>query len=169
MQHNDGRQRVAIALHTFYDSNSVFHPERIPKHYLGEIRERYYGPDIGLCELSPGNKFSNITYFNANPPKRLVDKAYASAYIDRTCWFEVDGYTGGKIDLLYEGPRVHKKDLPDELLNMHSLSLQRDYMFYDCGIDEQEIKSGICGAPITHEPSTDSELDGVVLGFFFPQ
>ena len=167
LQHNDGRQRVTVALHAFYDSHSVFHPNRLPRQYLGEIRERYYGPDIGLCELSPGNQFSNVTYFNANPPKRLVDTAYASEYIDRTSWFEVDGYTGGKITLLYEGPRVRKRDLPEEIINMHSLSIQRDYMFQYCGIDEVEMKSGICGAPIVHEPSADSELDGVVLGFFF--
>jgi len=137
LKHNDGRQRVTVALHAFYDSHSVFHPNRLPPQYLGEIRERYYGPGIGLFELSPGNQFSNATYFNANPPKRLVDTAYASENIS---WFEVDGYTGGKISLLYEGPRVRKRDLPEEIINMHSLSIQRDCMFYYCGIDKVEIK-----------------------------
>jgi hypothetical protein len=164
LQHGDGRQRVTVALHAFYDSASVFHPSRLPRHYLGEIRERYYSPDIGLCELYSGTRFSNVS---ANPPKRLVDTAYASEHINRTSWFEVDGYTCGKISLLYEGPRVRKRDLPEETINMHSLAIQRDYMFYYCGIDEVDIKRGICGAPIVHQPSADTDLDGVVLGFFF--
>jgi len=84
---------MTVRIHGFYGSDSVFHSNRVPQRDLGVFRERYYDPDIGLCELSPGNQF------NANPPKHLIDTAYASKYIGRTSWFEVDGYTARQLYL----------------------------------------------------------------------
>ena len=72
-----------------------------------------------------------------------------------------------EISLLYEGPRVQRRDLPEEIINTHSLSLQRDYIFQYFRINEVRSKGEICGAPIVHEPLDNPDLDGVVLGFFF--
>ena len=74
-----------------------------------------------------------------------------------------------KISLLYEGSRVRRRYLPEEIANIHTLSVQRDYLFHYCGIDEVEIKAGICGAPIVHEPSRDLNILTESFLAFFPQ
>jgi len=158
---------MTVAMQSLYDAPVVFHANCLPTQYLGIIDKQYYMADIGLCKLAPGTEFSNPTYFDANPPKRLVDTAYVTANFDHTTWFEVDGFTCGKVSLLDEGPRVPFGDLPVEFSDMDPVSINREYAFLFFGTDEPTVRAGICGGPVVHEPSDDPDLDGVAIGFFF--
>lgn len=167
VQHADGRKRLTVANHSFYDTNSVYHPDRLPNFYLGEIRERYFQADIGLCEFARDVNYSNSTYFTANPPKKLVTTSYAATHCNQASWFEAEGITTGQVQMLYMGPRVTRRNIPEELRGAHRLSLTPQYLLKYFGKNDTETRAGICGAPVVHEPNEDPVLDGIVIGFFF--
>ena len=84
VQNADGRKRLTLTNHSFYDTKSVYHPDRLPSYHLGETRERYFQADIGLCEFACDVNYSNSTYFAANLPKKLVTTSYAATYCSQT-------------------------------------------------------------------------------------
>ena len=63
------------------------------------------------------------------------------------------------------GPRITRRDIPEELRRSHRLSVIPLYLLKYFGKNNTEARAGICGAPVVHEPNDDPALDGIVVGF----
>lgn len=164
VMHRDGRRRLTLANHGFWDTNDVFHPDTFASFELGKVVERYYFNDIALCDVLPSTKFSNKSYFEANIPKKMIDAYTLERSVTAECWFEVDGMTTGRVFLLYSGPGSRLPRLQGELSETHVFEHQLTFDYFG---PAKVARDGVCGAPIIHQPTSDPDLDGAIVGFFF--
>jgi len=125
--------------------------------------ERYDKTDIALCAMEETVTFSKATYFTANPPSLLIDSKTMEANLATCSWFEVEGMTTGKAQLLYSGPGSKYKGVPDELKDSYVLD---HYMSFDWYGPANVVRGGICGATVVHQPCPGSILDGATIGFY---
>lgn len=54
----------------FSEANAIYHPKNT-QHCIGKVHERMKAYDVGLIKLGPSVEFTNKSYFQAQPPKRL--------------------------------------------------------------------------------------------------
>ena len=90
--------RVSVANHGFLAGDEVFHPAA-DGDKIGDIVDRYTELDIAMVQPTPAHfsHFSNQTYFQAEPPKRLAN----TANLVVGTWFEVDGMSTGMLSFQY--------------------------------------------------------------------
>jgi hypothetical protein len=119
--------------------------------------------DVGLCELPNTLEYSNKQYFTANPPKCLVSTAFVDEKLRRGSWFEAEGFTVGRVHLLYSGPAVGYEGPP----YIENPYLLQNYEFSYFGPEVGVAAEGLCGAPVVNQQEEDDELNGVVLGFIW--
>jgi hypothetical protein len=164
VEYQDGRKRVTLANHGFYDGTDVYHPDSLPSFYFGSIIERYMFNDVACCDLNPNTTFSNKTYFAAQTPTKLVDAYSMERSIDSEAWFEVEGMSTGRVFLLYSGPGSKLRNLSNELTDSHVIDHQ---IAFDWFGPNNVVRGGICGAPIVYENAPGHDMDGAVVGFYF--
>jgi len=167
VQHNDGRRRITLANHGFYDTDAVYHPDLLASFRLGTIFERFYQADIALCQFENSISFTNRSYFDANPPRTLVTSQHLESIVDMWSWFELDGMTTGRVSMLYSGPGARFLDIPEELRETTTFDYHLEYNFDFFGPGSKAVKAGVCGSPIVHQHEAGSERDGIVAGFYF--
>ena len=110
---------------------------------------------------------SQVSYFDANPPCALVTSEQLESIVDVQSWFELHGMITGTIFLLDSAPGVRVSDFPKELHETTVFEYQREYIFNTCTLGFSEMKAGVYGSPIVHQPEPKSERDGIVPGFYF--
>ena len=71
LRNTSGLKRVTVTCDGFPESNAVYHPTN-PQHCIGEVHERMQAYDLGLVDLAPSAEFTNKSYFQAQPPKQLL-------------------------------------------------------------------------------------------------
>ena len=161
-------ERLTLAFHGFLDTDDVHHPDPLTQWKIGTIDITFPWLDISLCRLSEDLKYSNKTYFTANPPKRLVSSKFMDEHIGMGSWFEAEGFTCGRVHLYYRGPAVGFAYMPSYVRDAHRFTgrpyARQTEMEY-LGPEVGEMQEGLCGAPVVHEASRDEEVDGVVPGF----
>lgn len=69
---NGPQVRLTCALQGWLNSNDVYHPDASSGGLIGTIRERYDAQDVALVDLNPSIQYTNKTYFDATPPRRLL-------------------------------------------------------------------------------------------------
>lgn len=95
-----GLERVTVACHGFSEVNAVYH--LINSEYcIGEVHKRIQAYDWELVKLAPSATFINKSYFQSQPPKRLL-KYHELQY---SKWCEEDGMSTEIIFLMLNGIR----------------------------------------------------------------
>lgn len=147
-------RHVSVANHGFFAASEVFHPANNGDK-IGNIVDRYLELDLAMVQLSPDNsgRFSNETYFQAEPPKRLEKRSD----LVLGSWFEVDGMSTGLISFQLAAKTFQKPKRPPGHPEITVLQWRRDIVF---GASSPELMDGLCGAPLV-EVNT-----GNVAGFF---
>jgi hypothetical protein len=156
-----GMKRLTLAEHGFDDTDEVYHPDLLPQLHLGTIETRFPLINAALCRLDANVNYSNQIYFSACPPKRIVSTLHIDEHMSTASWFEAEGMTTGHVSLLYSGPAVGYPDLPAYVGEARIL---KEYVFDYFGPNPSGAKSGLCGAPVVHEPSLNDNLDGILIG-----
>ncbi len=95
LRNTSGSERVAVACHRFSKAKVVYHPT-ISQHCIGEVHERMQAYDLGLVKLEPSAEFTNKFYFQAQPPKLLLQ--YHE--LQNGKWYAADGMSTGIIYLM---------------------------------------------------------------------
>ena len=151
---NHGQERLTVSNHGFLCGKEVFHPSNTGRH-IGEIDERWEALDIALVKLNPKVHFSNITYFEANGPTRLL----RSQEIPLGAFFCVDGMSTGAVFMQAHGVTL---DFPPRPTGMTGIRFIQMNIFRGFGAMGAVPRDSICGAPIVEEG-----LDrGGIAGFF---
>jgi hypothetical protein len=109
----------------------------------------------GIAQPTPAY-FSNQTYFQAEPPKRLVD---TSNLVVGT-WFEVDGMSTGMLSFQYLINSWECPVQPPGHPQIPVLKWKRDITFRIFGASSPQLMDGLCGAPFVEVET------GNVAGFF---
>jgi hypothetical protein len=156
-----GVQRLTLADHGFLNTE-VYHPDTFESYQLGRIDFRFPLIDVALCQLTPPIKYANHTYFEANPPQRLVTTEFIDQNVKTISWFEAEGMFCGLVSLLYGGPAIGYPNLPPYT---EEANLLQDYTLTYFGPDAVGVRPGLCGAPVVHEKLDDNKCDGAVIGF----
>ena len=147
---------LTLANHGFPDSSEVYHPSPTGRR-IGQITERFPAWDWALAELDPSISFSNDRYFAAPKPSRLI-RVNELKVGD---WFEVDGYSTGRLDLCARGISLLKPSMPDGIptvpIPCERWTVELAYSLF--GAIGASIKEGICGAPVVDD-------EGRVAGMF---
>ena len=150
--------RVTVANHGFRAGNEeVFHPSA-DGDKIGDIVDRYPELDIAMVQLTPANfsRFSNQTYFQAEPPKRLIEAPNPSW----GTWFEVDGMSTGMLSFLHLRVSIERPVRPPGHPEIPILKWKRDVAYRIFGASSPELMDGLCGAPFVEAET------GNVAGFF---
>jgi hypothetical protein len=149
--------RISVANHGFLAGDEVFHPTA-DGDKIGDIVNRYPELDIAMIQLTPAHfsHFSNQTYFQAEPPKRLAN----SSNLIKGAWFEVDGMSTGMISFLCLRRTFHRPVRPPGHPKIPILEWKRDTAFRIFGASSPELMDGLCGAPFVEVET------GNVAGFF---
>lgn len=71
LRNTSGLKRLTVACHGFPEFNAVYHPTN-NKYCIGKVHKRTQANDLGLVKLAPSAEFINKSYFQAQPPKRLL-------------------------------------------------------------------------------------------------
>lgn len=157
LRNTSGLERVTVACHGFPEANAVYHPTNA-QHCIGEVHERMQADDLGLVKLAPSAKFSNESYFQAQPPKRLLQ--YNE--LQQGEWYAADGIPTGIIYLMTNGIRSMPPPNPPGHREEIKFNVWRhELAFESIGPTGGEAKEGLCGAPIVHD-----DEGGGVAGFF---
>jgi hypothetical protein len=127
--------RLTVAHHGFLAGDEVFHPSP-DGDKIGDIVDRYPELDIAMVQLTPANLSRFSTYFQAEPPKRLVD----TPNIVRGSWFEVDGMSTGMFQFQYLGDSWEYPVRPPGHPKIPILKWERDMTFriFGSGIQAAE-------------------------------
>lgn len=147
---------LSVANHGFPDSLEVYHPSPTGRR-IGQITDRFPVWDVALAQLDPSISFSNDQYFAAPKPSRLlsVDEIKAGD------WFEVDGYSTGRLDMCARGRSYIRPTMPEGIQSIpipyRDWKVETAYSLF--GTIGVSIKEGICGAPVVDQ-------EGRVAGMF---
>jgi hypothetical protein len=149
--------RISVANHGFLAGDEVFHPTA-DGDKIGDIVDRYPELDIAMVQLTPAHfsHFSNQTYFQAEPPRRLADRSN----LVRGTWFEVDGMSTGMLSFQYLRDTFECPVRPPGHPPIPVLQWKRDVAFRIFGASSPELIDGLCGAPFVETET------GNVAGFF---
>jgi hypothetical protein len=148
--------RMTLAQHSFEDDDYVYHPDIISGTQIAEITTRYPGQDLALAKIAPGVLFNNTMIFESPIPTKLL---IGDAIGMNREWFFCDSCTTGVIAMKFGGIRFARN--ADDEITLFS-EFQPASVWYGLAPTggAQDIRDGICGAPIVHES------DGAVAGFF---
>lgn len=147
---------LSVTNHGFPDSLEVHHPLPTGRQ-IGQITDRFPVWDLALAQLDPSISFSNDQYFAAPKPSRLmgVDEIKAGD------WFEVDGYSTGRLNMCARGISYIRPNMPEGIQPMpvpyRDWKVETAYSLF--GTIGDSIKEGICGAPVVDQ-------EGRVAGMF---
>ncbi|KAI2731885.1 hypothetical protein CBS147332_1024 [Penicillium roqueforti] len=157
LRNSKGEEALSIAYHGFPISSEVYHLDT-HQEIIGDVINIRPELDVALVKLTStaSTKFKNTCYFQAQPPKTLLE----GKDIRAGSWAEVDGMSSGLLNLLSYGMMKEKPVcLPGSpkipFAQWRSFNLQTSW-----GVVNEVIAKGICGAPIV---SCDT---GGVTGFF---
>lgn len=157
LRNTGGLERVTVACHGFPEANAVYHPTN-SQHCIGEVHERMQAYDWGLVKLAPSATFTNKSYFQAPPPKRLL-KYHELQYGE---WCAADGMSTGIIFLMVNGIRsMPPPNPPGHCEEIKFTNWKHEMAFESIGPTGGKVKEGLCGAPIVHD-----DEGGGVAGFF---
>ena len=106
--------------------------------------------------LAYSSHFSNQTYFQAEPPKRLTD----ISNLVRGIWFEVDVMSTGMLLFQYLIDSCERPIRPPGHPEIPILRWKRDTAFRIFGASSPQLMDGLCGAPFVEVET------GNVAGFF---
>lgn len=158
MVQRGSERRLTVADHGFKPSQAVFHPSPSGRR-IGEITTRWPAWDLAFVEIDPSISFKNARYFAAPSPTRLIVAEDELLVGD---WFEVDGISTGRIDMMARGRTYNHH--PDDATRQSMMPIK--YQEWDVstiysmfGPTGGKIQEGICGAPVVDE-------GGRVGGFF---
>ncbi|KAL9102382.1 MAG: hypothetical protein Q9163_002475 [Psora crenata] len=139
------KRYLSVANHGFPDSSEVFHPLPTARR-IGQITDRFPAWDLAFAELDPSISFSNDRYFAASKPSRLIGVEEIKA----GDWFEVDGYSTGRLDMCARGRSYVRPNMPEGIQPIPTPD--RDWMVETAyslfGTIGASIKEGVCGAPV---------------------
>jgi hypothetical protein len=161
---NNHARRLTLAEQGFQDTDNVYHPDLEDDLNIADIGLRFPLIDVALATLAPSISYTNKVYFTANPPKKLVPTEFVEEYVGTHTWFEAEGFTTGRVHMLYMGPAVGYPEVSNYVYNSCVL---RTYGLEYFGPEVGEVKEGLCGAPVVHEFTDDDNLNGIVLGFIW--
>jgi hypothetical protein len=149
--------RISVANHGFLAGDEVFHP-MADGDKIGDIVDRCPELDIAMVQPTPAHSshFSNQTYFQAEPPKRLAD----TSNLVRGAWFEVDGMSTGMLSFQYLMDSWKRPIRPPGHPEIPVLNWRRDMAFRIFGASSPQLMDGLCGAPFVEVET------GNVAGFF---
>ena len=142
------KRYLSVASHGFPDSSEVYHPSPTGRQ-IGQITDHYPAWDIAFAQLDPSISFSNDRYFAAPKPSRLI----CVEEIKAGDWFEVDGYSAGRLDMCARGRSYVRPNLPEGIppipIPYRDWMVKTAYSLF--GAIGASIKEGICGAPVVDE------------------
>ena len=139
------KRYVSVANHGFPDSSEVYHPWPTGRR-IGQITDRFPVWDLAFAQLDPSISFSNDHYFAAPKASRLI----CVEEIKTGDWFEVDGYSTGRLDMCARGRTYVRPNMPEGIqpipIPYRDWMVETAYSLF--GMIGASIKEGICGAPV---------------------
>ena len=139
---------VSVANHGFPDSSEVCHPSPTGRR-IGQITDRFPAWDLAFAQLDPSISFSNDQYFAAPKPSRLI----CVEEIKAGDWFEVDGYSTGRLDMCARGRSYVRPNMLEGIqpipIPYRDWRVEITYSLF--GTIGASIKEGICGAPLVDQ------------------
>lgn len=157
MVQRGSERRLTAANHGFKASCEVFHPSPSGRR-IGEIVNRWPAWDLAFVAVDPSISFDNGRYFSAPPPTRLV----AAQELMAGDWFELDGISTGRIDMMARGrmyDRPHLDSTTQSTVPVNYTEWDVSTLYSTFGAMGGLIQHGVCGAPAV-------DVDGRVAGFF---
>jgi len=155
---NTDAPRLTVANHGFLGTNDVFHPTAEGVH-IGEITERFEALDVAIVQLYPSISFSNLQYFEAEAPRRLLRSDAVSARVGS--WCSLDSMSSGLVFAKITGVRNKPAVRPSGVV-IPTIELHTEHIMQLMGPTGGAVTEGICGAAIV----VDDGEDGGVVGFF---
>jgi hypothetical protein len=155
-----GNARVTVSNIGFQNSTEVFHPTHSGSMtMMGQIDERWGIHDIALVNLNPYVGYTNSTYFEAVPPKRLL----RSPEIQEGHWYSAHSSQTGLVSFfcsskgIYDLKTLHPHEAAEGLSKHTDGRLVIEY-----GYRSLEpygwVGKALFGAPLVDE---DEEVAGV--------
>ena len=91
----------------------------------------------------------------------MINSHELESKVASTSWFEAEAITTGHVSLLYSSPGSRLRHNAD--FDFHVFDHQMTFDYFG---PVNVIRGGICGAPIIHQPTTDNDLSGALVGFY---
>lgn len=138
-------------------TSEVFHPS-YNEDKIGDVTDRYTEIDVAMVRLTPENlsRFSNASYFQAYPPRRLIE----SDMMTPGSWYEVDGMSTGLLSFWYCATLAEPLLRPPGHPEIPHRQWRLNPMYRIFGATNSTMVDGVCGAPLVEEST------GNVAGFF---
>lgn len=159
--------RMTCALHGWPNSNEVYHPEARNGQLIGMITERYDAHDIGLINLHPSIRFTNSTYFDAIPPRRLLTSE--DTRNTRGSWYVADGMSTGCVAMIQAGIIDELPPRPPGHVETSFAQWQEEtsvysklYAMIGATGGAADVADGLRGAPIVEDSAESQGVGGFV-------
>jgi hypothetical protein len=160
-----GQVALSAACHGWdHNDNFIYHPHPNSS-CIASIHTRVVETDLALATLAPGISYTNGKYFDAPTPVKIVPEAHVEDHDRLFSYYGVDGFTTGLCWLQLVGFR----NIDDSVRAGH-YSAANSYIMRQTRASASEsnlAKEGICGAPLVHQESDDTNMSKVCVGFFW--
>lgn len=148
--------RITCALHGRPNSNEVYHPHAPRRELIRVIKERYDAQDIELVDLHSSIRFTNSSYFDAIPLRRLLTREDIEN--KRGYWYLADGMSTGCVAMMHAGiinklpprPSGHAK-IPYTTWKKENSIYSKLYAMIGATGGDANVADGLCGALIVEE------------------
>ena len=137
---------ISVANHGFPDLSEVHHPSPTGRR-IGRITDRFPAWDLAFAQLDPSISFSNDQYFAAPKPTRLITMEEIRA----GDWFEVDGYSTGRVDMCARGRSYYIRPYTPVGAQAIPVPYRVETAYSLFGTIGAPIKGGICGASVVDQ------------------
>jgi hypothetical protein len=159
LRNMSGEYFMTVANHGFLSSREVYHPSEVENAMkIGDVAKSYPELDVAFVKLEPrvAEKVTNSVYFQAEPPKRLVN----GDEIEQGSWSEVDGMSSGLVSLMSQGCVDYRPPRPSGHPEISFSQWRTWTISMIFGAAKPRIVAGMCGAPVV------ACKGGAVQGFF---
>ncbi len=153
------KRYISIANHGFPSSSEVYHPSPTGRR-IGQVTDRFPAWDLAFAQLDPSIyiSVSNDHYFAAPKPSRMI----RVEEIQAGDWFEVDGYSTGRLDMCARGRSYARPDMPEGIQANPIQDWKVEVAYSIFGAIGASVKEGICGAPVVDHNGRVAGMFGLV-------
>lgn len=160
-----GEVALSVSCHGWDHHDNLVHHPNPNSSPIATIHTRVPENDLSLARLAPDVIYTNRTYFDGPIPQKLASEELVQEHGRVFSYYGADGFTTGLCWLQLMGFRNI-----DDSVRVGQYSGLNSYIMRQtrASADEANMaKEDICGAPLVHQESDDTDISNACVGFFW--